>query len=108
MRAKVAKTSPVTALTRLLAALGEELLAASDEEILAAARELGMDPAMPGSAAFAGLKYPAKAQLSDFFDLDACRLLAANPDACGLQSPRKPRTAKQRSLAPPRKRPTGH
>jgi hypothetical protein len=56
-----------------------------------AAKDLGMDPNMPGSAAFAGLKYPATAQLSDFFDLDACRQLL------GTQ-----RSAIARSLEPKR------
>jgi hypothetical protein len=39
----------------LLAALEQELIAATDEEILAAAGELGMNPAMKGSAAFIGV-----------------------------------------------------
>ena len=40
---------------RLLAALEQELIAATDEEILEAARDLGMNPAMRGSAAFFGV-----------------------------------------------------
>jgi hypothetical protein len=40
---------------RLLAALEQELIAATDEEILAAAGDLGMNPAMKGSAAFFGV-----------------------------------------------------
>jgi len=40
---------------RLLAALERELIEATDEEILAAAKELGMNPAMKGSAAFFGI-----------------------------------------------------
>lgn len=40
---------------RLLAALEQELIAASDEEILEAAAEMGMNPAMKGSAAFFGV-----------------------------------------------------
>jgi hypothetical protein len=40
---------------RLLAALERELIEATDEEVLAAARELGMNPAMKGSAAFFGI-----------------------------------------------------
>jgi hypothetical protein len=39
----------------LLAALERELIEATDEEILAAAGELGMNPAMKGSAAFFGI-----------------------------------------------------
>lgn len=54
---------PVLTLERILLALERELLEASDEEIIAAARELGMNPAMKGSAAFMGLKYGYAAQL---------------------------------------------
>lgn len=45
----------------LLAALEQELIAATDEEILAAARDLGMNPAMRGSAAFFGITIPLRA-----------------------------------------------
>jgi hypothetical protein len=75
MRTKVKAMSPEAALDRLLVALGQELIDSSDEEIMEAARDLGMDPKMRESAAFAGLKYPARPQLSDFFDLEACRKL---------------------------------
>ena len=47
----------VLALERILAALERELLAATDDEILSAAKELGMNPAMKGSAAFFGIRY---------------------------------------------------
>lgn len=40
---------------RLLIALERELIEAADEEILEAARDLGMNPAMKGSAAFFGV-----------------------------------------------------
>lgn len=40
---------------QLLAALERELMQATDEEILAAASDLGMNPAMKGSAAFFGV-----------------------------------------------------
>lgn len=39
---------------RLLVALERELIEATDDEILEAARDLGMNPAMKGSAAFLG------------------------------------------------------
>jgi len=42
-------------LERLLLDLERDLTEATDEEILAAARELGMNPAMRGSAAFFGV-----------------------------------------------------
>lgn len=52
---------------RLLAALEQELIAAGDEEILEAAGDLGMNPAMKGSAAFFGVTVDlrAKSGLSD-------------------------------------------
>jgi hypothetical protein len=40
---------------RLLVALERELIEATDDEILEAARDLGMNPAMKGSAAFFGV-----------------------------------------------------
>jgi hypothetical protein len=46
---------PDSALERLLVALEDELLQATDEEVLAAAHELGINPAMKGSAAFFGV-----------------------------------------------------
>jgi hypothetical protein len=48
-------TRPDAALERLLVALENELLEVPDEEILAVAAELGMNPAMKGSAAFIGV-----------------------------------------------------
>jgi hypothetical protein len=36
-------------------------------EVIGAAHSLGMNPHMKGSAAFAGLKYSGKPQMSDFF-----------------------------------------
>jgi hypothetical protein len=70
MREKVTVIDPATALMRLLDALADELIEASDEEIMQAAKDLGMNPRMPGSAAFAGLKFRVKPRLSDFYDLD--------------------------------------
>jgi hypothetical protein len=60
-------------LARLLAAFEQELITASDDEIMAAAEELGMNPAMKGSAAFAGLKYPMGPRLADFYNVEAWR-----------------------------------
>jgi hypothetical protein len=70
MRSKMKQALPEAALTRILDALEQELIDASDDEILAAARDLGMDPSRKDSAAFSGVTYPEKPQLSDFFDLD--------------------------------------
>jgi hypothetical protein len=52
-------------------ALEQELVDATDAEIREAAQELGMDLDMKGSAAFAGLKFPAKARFSEYFGPDA-------------------------------------
>ena|SRR5271157_3603280 len=71
MRTKVKVALPEAVLARILEAFGQELIDASDEEIMAAAKDLGMDPQIKGSGAFAGLTFPAKWQLSDFFNVDA-------------------------------------
>jgi hypothetical protein len=76
MRTKVRVALPEVVLTRILEALGQELIDASDEEIMEAAKDLGMDLQMKGSAAFGGLTYPAKWQLSDFFDVEAMQRIA--------------------------------
>jgi hypothetical protein len=73
MRTKVKVASPDAVLTRILEAFGQELIDASDEEIMEAAKDLGMDPQMKGSGAYAGLTFPAKWQLSDFFDVEAIK-----------------------------------
>jgi hypothetical protein len=64
------RTDPAAALTRLMNALEAVLIESSDEEIMEAAMDLGMNPKMKGSAAFAGLKYPIKPRESDFYDLE--------------------------------------
>jgi hypothetical protein len=55
-------TRPEDGLERLLAVLERDMLDAADDEILAAARELGMKPAMRGSAAFVGVTILARAR----------------------------------------------
>ena len=77
MRTHMKRTSPEVALTRILDAVAQELVSVSDEEVLEAAKQLGMDLSMKESAAFAGLTYPAKPQLCDFFDLEVCKSLHA-------------------------------
>lgn len=53
---------------RLLTALERELIEATDEEVLEAARDLGMDPAMKGSAAFFGVTVDLRAKsLGSYF-----------------------------------------
>jgi hypothetical protein len=73
MRIKVRVALPEIALTHILDAFGQELIDASDEEIMEAAKYLGMNPHMKGSAAFLGLTFPAKLQVSDFFDVEAIK-----------------------------------
>lgn len=70
MRTKVRLLSPEVTLARVLAALEQELVDATDVEIREAAQDLGMNVDMKGSAAFAGLRYPAKARFSDYFGAD--------------------------------------
>jgi hypothetical protein len=77
MRTKIKAPLPEVALSRILETLGQELIDASDGEIQQAAKALGMNPQMKGSAAFAGLKFPAEWQLSDFFELDVTTKLQA-------------------------------
>jgi hypothetical protein len=52
----------VERLEGLLDALEQELIEATDEEILAAAGDLGMNPAMKGSAAFFGVTVDLRAK----------------------------------------------
>jgi hypothetical protein len=73
MGRKVKAVAAETALTRVLEALKQELMDASDEELREAARELGMNLEMRESGAFASVTYPARPQLSDFFEFEACR-----------------------------------
>jgi hypothetical protein len=47
---------PELTLERILAALEAGLVAATDDEIMEAAKDLGMNPAMKGSAAFADIR----------------------------------------------------
>jgi len=69
MRTKVATIRQAAGFERVLEALAQELIESTDDELLEAAKDLGMDPAMRGSAAFIGLKYPATPRLSDFFQV---------------------------------------
>jgi hypothetical protein len=97
MRTKVKAASPDVALARILEALGQELIEASDEEITGAAKDLGMDPQMKGSAAFAGLKYPTKLQLSDFFEFDVCRELQHAAERSATETRAEPKRKARRS-----------
>jgi len=70
VRTKVTRSSPETALLRVLDALAQELIEASDEEIQEIAQALRMDLTMPESAAWAGVTYFARPRLDEFFDVD--------------------------------------
>ncbi len=106
MRKPLKAASAEVALGRILQALRQELLDASDGEINAAARELGMNLQMPESAAFAGLTYPARPQLSDFFELEAfwhMRLADERVDTPASRKARRstPARAPRRRRKPP-------
>jgi hypothetical protein len=109
MRTKVKLASPETALARILEAFAQELIDVSDAEITEAAKDLGMDPQMKGSAAFAGLKFPAKPQLSDFFEFEARTKLQVAPEriagATQTEPKRKLRRSRPAEIASERKNP---
>jgi hypothetical protein len=104
MRTKVRRDPSQQALTRILDAFAQELIDASDEEVLEAAKDLGMEPRIRGSAALAGLIYPAPGhlQLSDFFDLEALKRLPAlaGRDRVFSERPVKPKSRSHRSRRP--------
>ena len=77
MRTKMTRVSPETVLLRVLDALAQEAIEASDAEVSEAAMELRMDLNSRESAAFAGLTYFARPQLSDFFDVEVSKALRA-------------------------------
>ena len=89
MRTKVKVALPETVLTRILEAFGQELIDASDEEIIEAAKDLGMDPQMKGSAAFLGLTFPTRLNVSDVFDLEAIKDLIARSKLSRISTDRK-------------------
>jgi hypothetical protein len=83
MRRLARTTKPTARLDRILEGLERELIDVADEEIAEAARSLGMNLNARESAAFFGLKGPAKPRLSDFFGFDfddPARLPANDPD----------------------------
>lgn len=97
MRTKVKRVSPETALMRLLDALVQETIEASDEEITGAATDLRMDLNRRDSAAFAGLTYFARPQLSDFFDVETFTRLQAPAGQIARDPPAKSGDRQRRS-----------
>jgi hypothetical protein len=89
MRTKVKVALPEMVLTRILEAFGQELIDASDEEIIEAAKDLGMDPHMKGSAAFLGLTFPTRLNVSDVFDLEAIEDLIPRSKLSRISTDRK-------------------
>jgi hypothetical protein len=104
MRTKVKLAGAESALTRLLDGLERELLEATDEEIIEAARELRMDPQAKLSAAFAGITYPAKPRLQDFFDVEQVKtiLLDNRASAGQLSAHRDHKATRRRTAISPR------
>jgi hypothetical protein len=92
MRTKIKRIAPDAALLRIMDALAQDAIEASDEEVTQAAAELRMDLNSRESAAFSGLSYFAKPQLSEFFsDLASNSLRAPAKEIAG--SPRERRGA---------------
>lgn len=65
---------------RLLVALERELIAATDEEVLEAASDLGMNPAMKGSAAFFGVTVDLRAKSQPAYPSPAPMLRSGSKD----------------------------
>jgi hypothetical protein len=98
MRTKLKRVSPETALLRVLDALAQEAIEASDAEVTEAATDLRMDLGSRESAAFAGLTYFARPQLSDFFDTEVAVSLpvsAKQIDGGPLSEPKDRRRSKR-------------
>lgn len=104
MRTKVTRTSPEKALMRILNALAQETMEASDEEVLEVAMELRMDLSKNDSAAFAGLTYFARPQLSEFFEEAVAKPAAVQRvDNGRLERPRKGHPGSRRQSSTDRK-----
>jgi hypothetical protein len=100
VRTKVKRVSPETALMRILDALAQEAIEASDEEVMEAATDLRMDLNTRESAAFAGLTYFARPQLSDFFDIEVSKRLQAPAERIADDRPAGPKDRRRRSKRP--------
>jgi hypothetical protein len=109
MRTKIKRIPPDTALMRIMDALAQEAIEASDEEVTEAAADLRMDLNSRESAAFAGLTYFARPQMSEFFSLDVSRSLQAPAEGIAGNPPAHPNDRQRRSkrlrIAIERKRP---
>jgi len=94
---------------RIMDALAQEAIEASDEEVTEAAADLRMDLNSRESAAFAGLTYFARPQMSEFFSLDVSKSLQAPAEGVAGNPPARPndrqRRSKRQRIAIERKRP---
>ena len=97
MRTQVKRAFPETALERVLESLETELIEASDEEILAAAKELGQNPLMKGSIAFAGITFSSRMVFAEFFDPETLKRLRQRLNRDPIEG--------ERETPPPRKGP---
>jgi hypothetical protein len=111
MRTKVTRGSSELVLTRILDAFAQELIDAPDEDIFDVAKDLGMDPTTRMSAAFAGVTYPARLQLSDFFDVEMPKKLRSVENQASGELRQQPENGSRRSKRPQlptaRKTPSG-
>jgi hypothetical protein len=69
MQPKIHLAGAEDSLSRILEAFEQEILDSSEEEIMEAAKELGMNPAMKGSAAFIDLKFLFGLRDPDLYDM---------------------------------------
>ena len=100
MHTKMTVLRSVAAFERVLEDLAQELIESTDEELLEAARDLGMDPTMRESAAFAGVKYPATPQLSDFFEMPVAHPQQIETERSSIALPRSGRRLPGRKKPP--------
>jgi hypothetical protein len=109
MRTKVMRIPPDTILMRILDALAQEAIDASDDEVIAAAADLRMDLNSRESAAFAGLTFFARPQVSEFFDVDVFKSLQSPAKEIAGNAPAKSADRQRRpkwlQTATERKRP---
>jgi hypothetical protein len=101
MQTKLRAALPEASLTRILVCFEQELLAASEEEIMQAATDLGMDPAMKGSAAFFGVTRPFGISRADIHGLNAWArdLMEAKKPVGVIGTPSKAEPAKPKRLS---------
>jgi hypothetical protein len=97
MRTKITKIPPHTALMRIMDALAQEAIEASDDEITEAAADLRMELSSRESAAFAGLTYFARPQMSEFFSGEVPKSLHGPAKGIAGNSPAHPTYRQRRS-----------